>query len=225
MTGVTAALPRVVLVHGTRDDAAGFDRVVELLDDLTVVRYTRRGWGEEDVVPEGGASLDVHVDDLLDILGDEPSVVVGHSFGGNVAIPAALRRPHLVLALGLWETTLLWHPEWPAVTADALRATIARVRSKDGGSSRQHRHRALFVAEGEIALSAEHDLASLSVPTVIAIGEHSVRFFGEGTTAVARSLGIDHLVVPGAGHLAHRDQPEAFATFVREVVDRASLAH
>jgi pimeloyl-ACP methyl ester carboxylesterase len=210
---------RVVLVHGTRDDASGFEAVVDLLDGIDAVTYTRRGWGDEDG-DGNGASLDVHARDLLDVLGEEPSVVVGHSFGGNVAVRATLQRPDLVRALGLWETTMLWHPSWPALTADALRATIERVRAKTDGTPRQRRHRALFVAEGELALSEPHDLgalAALAVPTVVGIGEHSVPFFGEGSEAVADLVAATYVVVAGAGHLAHREAPDAFAAFVRDV--------
>ena len=62
-----------------------------LLADLPVVRYDRRGYGRSTSL--GVGDLSVHADDLLDLIGDRPAVVVGHSLGGVVALVAAERRP------------------------------------------------------------------------------------------------------------------------------------
>src|SRR3954454_22702058 len=74
--------PRVVLVHGAHDSARSFDPVLDLLPELDVTTYTRRGWGpDENLAP---ITLATHIDDLLDVLDEQPSTVVGHSWGGNV---------------------------------------------------------------------------------------------------------------------------------------------
>ena len=90
--------PVVVLVHGSLDRASSFSRVVRRLSDLHVVTYDRRGYhhsrtggasqGGPDPVSGPGAdgAFDGHVADLLEVIGERRAVVVGHSFGGDVAL-------------------------------------------------------------------------------------------------------------------------------------------
>jgi pimeloyl-ACP methyl ester carboxylesterase len=59
-------------------------------------------------------------------------------------------------------------------------------------------------------------LGSLAMPVLVTAGEHDAKF-----TALARRL-VDSIgtnarmaVVPGAGHAAHLEQPEAFLALVR----------
>ena len=47
--------------------------------------------------------------------GERPATVVGHSYGGAVAMLAAVRRPDLVTALGLFEPSMQWAPWWPSM--------------------------------------------------------------------------------------------------------------
>ena len=58
-------LPLVVLVHGAMDRSRSFRRVVDLLSDLRVVTYDRRGYGDSiDAAPASG--LQDHTTDLLE---------------------------------------------------------------------------------------------------------------------------------------------------------------
>ena len=77
----------MVLVHGAMDRNTSFARVAEALAPSPIVRYDRRGYGRSR--PAGTGPLAAHVDDLVAILGDDPAVVVGHSYGGLVALGAA----------------------------------------------------------------------------------------------------------------------------------------
>src|SRR6185437_10668430 len=78
--------PVIVLVHGVLDTCLSFDGVVDALaPDFTVVTYDRRG------------------------------TVVGHSYGGTVAMLAAVRRPDLVAALGVFEPSMQWLDWWPSM--------------------------------------------------------------------------------------------------------------
>ena len=64
---------------------------VRRLDDLHTVAYDRRGYqGSRDALPLN-TTLDGHIDDLLAVIDGRTSVVVGHSYGGDVALGAALR--------------------------------------------------------------------------------------------------------------------------------------
>ena len=55
-----------------------------------VLRYDRRGYGRSWPHP-GPFTVNDQVDDLEELLADRPAVVVGHSYGGNVALAAAVR--------------------------------------------------------------------------------------------------------------------------------------
>src|SRR5215510_8332553 len=92
----------VVFVHGSLVRAASFSKVVRCLRDLRTVVYDRRGYaGSIDVGPP--FTVSVQVDDLLFVMQERPAVVVGHSYGGNIALAAARARPDLVRAVVVFE--------------------------------------------------------------------------------------------------------------------------
>ena len=126
----TADGPLVVLIHGTMDRMAGMAKLARRLDgDCRVVRYDRRGYGASAPHP-GPFGMPRQVDDLLSLVADRPCVLVGHSYGGNVALAAAGRRPDLVLAVAVYETPLSWMPWWPGTTAGSD-AVATRGRPED----------------------------------------------------------------------------------------------
>ena len=210
-------MTRVVLVHGTRDTAASFDAVVKLLDDLDVVTYTRRGW-EHPSATAPPVSVGEHIDDLIEVLDGKPSVVVGHSWGGRVAIGAAIRQPDLVRSVGFWETAMLWFPGWPAKHADILSGAMDRVRQKLDESHPRHGERMLFLAEASESFKQHWNLEDLTVPCLVGVGGNSLPVFAQGTRLVADTMGFEVFEIEEADHMAHRDHPEAFARFVRRAI-------
>ena len=101
----------MVLVHGAMDRNTSFARVAEALAPLPVVRYDRRGYGRSRTA--GTGDLATHVADLVTILDGQPATVVGHSFGGLVALGAAALAPDLVTAVGSYEAPVPWVEWWP----------------------------------------------------------------------------------------------------------------
>ena len=106
--------PIVVLVHGAMDRSASFGRAVRLLGDVPVVRYDRRGYGHSTEL--GVGDLDAHVRDLRGLIAGRPSVLVGHSIGGVIALVAAEGDPS-VLSVAAWEASMAWAPWWPSSSA------------------------------------------------------------------------------------------------------------
>ena len=84
--------PIVVLVHGSLDRSTSFVRVVRRLSDLHTVVYDRRGYHRSRRALPLNTTLDGHVDDLLEVIDGRAAVIVGHSYGGDVALGAALRH-------------------------------------------------------------------------------------------------------------------------------------
>ena len=210
--------PRVVLVHGTRDQGGSFDAVVAALDDVDVVTYDRRGWGPEPSGDGQPAELDEHADDLLAVIGDRPATVVGHSMGGNVAIAAAIRRPDLIVSLGVWETAMPWASWWVGEHPRLIRGAISRIEQKPSGTPRQNHERRLFLAEATAGLSPSYDLHRFTSKCVVGYGTATVPEFGPGMNALAKVIGAEVFVLPGASHMAHREEPEGFSRFVRHAI-------
>ena len=100
----------VVLVHGSLDRAGSFARVMRRLDDLHTVAYDRRGYHRSRHVTPVHDTLDGHVGDLLAVIDGRPCVVVGHSYGGDVVLGAALRPggPGPILAVAAYEPPMPW---------------------------------------------------------------------------------------------------------------------
>jgi pimeloyl-ACP methyl ester carboxylesterase len=108
--------PTIVFVHGSLDRAESFRRVTRRLPDLTTVAYDRRGYQGS----RGGGVVDLggHIQDLLDVaeaIREEtpdperrPLVAVGHSFGGDVVVGAALASPRTFDAIGAYEPPMPW---------------------------------------------------------------------------------------------------------------------
>ncbi len=112
--------PLVVVVHGSMDRSTGMLKVARHLDDrCRVLRYDRRGYGRSNPHP-GPFSMQHQVDDLVELLGGRPAVLVGHSYGGNVSLAAAVRYPELVRGVVVYETPLSWEQWWPGTTAGAV---------------------------------------------------------------------------------------------------------
>ena len=93
--------PAVVLVHGLPGTADDFDKVVALLPGRHTIALDRPGFGYSD---GGYHSFDRQLTllhDLLDARGIARPVVVGHSYGGTLALGYADRYPDVVRGLVL----------------------------------------------------------------------------------------------------------------------------
>jgi pimeloyl-ACP methyl ester carboxylesterase len=148
-------------------------------------------------------------------------VIVGHSWGGHVALAAAIRRPDLVRSVGIYETALTWTPWWPHGHEAMIRQAAQRATTKTTGSPRQITERTLFISEALETLAEPYRLDELSVPCVTAYGACSMRQFREGIESLAALIGAQVVVFPKSGHMGHRDEPEMFAAFVRTTVAAA----
>lgn len=222
--------PTVILVHGALDRSANFARVAAALPEFRVVRYTRRGYDGSG--PPGGASIDVHVADLLALI-DRPSVLIGHSYGGLIALGAAAQRPDLVQALGVYEPPLPWEPWWPPRFRFDDESTAAETffRSVVGGDAWDRlpeRFKLARVADGP-ALVADvgsaigglgFDFTDVLSPVGAAHGSDTTDAFRRSAETVAADCvhAARLRVIAGAAHGAHLTHPTEFADWIREVV-------
>jgi pimeloyl-ACP methyl ester carboxylesterase len=88
--------PDVVLCHGANRTLLDWEPLTAQLPDIRLVTYDLRGHGESDPPPDGDWSWEAHLADLdavIDELALERPRVVGHSFGGMIALCHGRRHP------------------------------------------------------------------------------------------------------------------------------------
>lgn len=232
--------PLVVMVHGAMDRGSSFMRTVMLLDEFKVVVYDRCGYARAtECPPPTGSVIASHAADLNEIIEAEggPATVIGHSYGGIVALKAAVDRPDLVTRVGVFESPMPWLAEWPASTAggsaaaagtseDAAEAFLRRMlgnrRWDDMPEQTKRERRAEGAAlqaemmEMRTATEPPFDLAAISQPTVLASGTTSPRHLIWAVDRMAEIIpGATRMTIEGAGHGAHLTHPRQFAEMVR----------
>ncbi len=98
--------PAILLIHGLGGVARNFNYQIlgELAKQYRVVAVDRPGSGYSSRHRRSSARLDVQADvmaGLIEVLGLERPLIVGHSLGGAVALATALRHPTEVSGLAL----------------------------------------------------------------------------------------------------------------------------
>jgi pimeloyl-ACP methyl ester carboxylesterase len=239
----------VVLVHGSLDRAGSFARVTRRLGDLHTVAYDRQGYHRSRNDLPVHTSLDGHIDDLLAVIDDRPAIVVGHSYGGTLALGAALRPggPGPIVAIAAYEPPLPWLGSWatrggtrsgqsPAGvdedTGDVAERFFRRMVGDTAWDRLPERTKGARRADGE-ALAAElaairiddppFDIPSLTVPAVFGRGTASLPHHRDAVGWLVEHVrGAELIEIEGAGHGAHLTHPDAFAELVRTAVARVA---
>ena len=117
----------LVFVHGLASSSGFWFLAAELLGRSSpVVLFDLRGHGRSSI-PAIGYCIADHAGDvieLLDYLAISSAVLIGHSFGGAVALQAALRRPERFSHLALADTRLRLFSAATAGVAAVLAADL-----------------------------------------------------------------------------------------------------
>lgn len=236
--------PIVVLVHGSMDRSASFSKVVRRLRDLHTVVYDRRGYAESiDVGPP--FTMKQQVEDLLFVMRERSGVVVGHSYGGNVALAASQARPDLVRAVGVFEAPMPWTSWWPQTSGGY--SVVKQSRADDDPADISERFMRRMIgderwarlppatrdsrrAEGpalvgeivDLAANAPYELSAITTPVVVARAGNGADHHRRSTEALFSSVPNPTMItINEAGHGAHTSHPDEFAAFVRLVVATA----
>lgn len=238
---VPDAAHRVVFVHGVMDRAASFRRVERRLPEVSTVRYDRRGYNDSLAL---GATDDIgrHAADLAALVGDRPSIVIGHSYGALVALLMGQEFPRRVNGLGCYEPPAPWEPWWseqatshaaerpteaPAAAEWFMRRMIGDAAWERLDDATRHTRRsegqALLGDLDGIASRRPHDPELIHLPTVVAYGTRSAERHRRAAAELAAQLPGARLTrIEGAAHGGHMSHPDGFAGFVREVIELAT---
>jgi lipase len=122
--------PRVVCLHGVTSHGRHFAKLAEELPGFHVLAPDLLGHGSSPYEPPW--SLDAHLGALVETVGAEPAVLVGHSFGGRVAFELAARAPKLVPKLVLLDPALHVFPNVALFAAENARKERAYVSFAEG---------------------------------------------------------------------------------------------
>lgn len=183
---------------------------------------------------------------LVEHLGVAPVHYVGLSMGGFVGLRLAARRPHLIRSLVLLDSSADEEDPAAArkdrLLANAFRAVgIAPVRRpvekvmfgpsfladphsepiiaewarRLGRCDRASIRRAVLAVADRAAVASE--LAAITAPTLVAVGEHDVATPPDRSRAMARGIAGARLeVIANSGHSSAVEQPDAVTSLVRD---------
>ena len=235
--------PAILIVHGAGNYHGGWDTMVPLLaTSCTVVTMDRRGRGQSgDTLPY---AIEREVDDvvaLADAIG--PACVLGHSFGGPIALEAA-RRTTAISSLILYEgwpdaaEDLTVLPDWllaveELVAAGRYAESLEYDESPEAVDAlRRDPHWSSWVeaqATFPREVRAYHQFwtaypvgssrwRQLVVPILLLYGERPGQ--ARGAAQLASSLSDARIaMLPGRGHRAYRETPEVFAAAVLPFIE------
>jgi pimeloyl-ACP methyl ester carboxylesterase len=247
----------VLTVHGSHVAGSFLPLVREpaLAGGYRLIRYHRRGFAGSDRAG-GGFGIEDQARDaltLLEHLGVPRAHVVGHSYGGVVALQLALDAPRAVRSLVLLEPPLLT-PELAAGLSTQLEPAVRAYRAGDAGAAVDAFMREAcgpgWRAEAEAAVpggaeQAERDAATffeveapalerwafdaerasrLPQPVLYVVGGESAPVFEAGRGLfLAAAPRTESVTLPGLNHLLHVRDPARVAASIADFLARHPL--
>ena len=236
----------ILCIHGTGSSAAFWvDATHELATHGRTIVYDRRGFARSERPEPFVTDVHQHTDDaaaLIDALEAAPAIVIGRSYGGNVALDLALRYPDRVRALALLEggpetlseSAMQWVTEledelYAAAEEDITTVAETLIRGVAGDGAWEgfpEQARQIFTDNGP-AIIAElrggildvsvEQLGSIAQPTLLVAGKDSVPAFIEVTNVMAQAMPQARVEWIEGGHIINPAHP-AVLRFVDEVL-------
>lgn len=240
----------ILCIHGTSSSALIWGDAVEHLARLgRVIAYDRRGCTRsERPHPYERTSVAEHADDAAGLLGDlaaEPAVIVGRSYGGEVAIDLAHRYPNRVRALALLEPLVMGldreADRWSKNLNERVRAAASEEIGRVGEvfirevlgmwEDLPRNLQEMFTANGQAIVAEcnggdiEMDAATLATirqPALLVTASDSPEAFRRVIAAMAEAMPGARVLSVEGGHLINPGEPGVHAFLSEMSGGRAS---
>jgi len=195
--------------------------------------WDQPGYGHSQIVePYDLEQVSAALARLIESLGNEPVVLIGHSMGGLIAQETYVRYPKLIKALALCFTS----PAFAGGSSDFTKQFIAaRIGPLDQGKTMAQIAAKLIPTMGSNSKLAEQimagvppetyrkavhllttfdrrkELADIKVPTLLIAGSEDKTAPPAVMEKMAGKIpGAEYVLLQGCGHLGPMDQPDAF---------------
>ncbi|RRQ27521.1 alpha/beta fold hydrolase [Rhodococcus sp. Eu-32] len=245
-----AATPTVLLLHGIGGSARSCTRLASELADAGIHAWSldAAGYGRsaEPTGPDHDFVADIFT--VADAVSPHrPLVLLGTSWGGVLALSAAVARPDRVAGLVIADSTRGSGTTSAKAAAMRDRARDMRTRGSDAvaverapmlvapgsdpavaESVRQSMARLRpegFGAAAEFMAATDHGprLHQIACPTMVVVGEYDAATgVPESRLLADRIPDASFHLIPGAGHVAIQEQPAAVASLVVDFLERLS---
>lgn len=229
--------PVMLFLHGWQDNLHTFDSLAPFFTSAQrVIRLDLPGFGKSQSL-KGAWDLDNYVQfvsDFIQKLNIRVDALLGHSFGGRIAIKGAAARkflPNKIILIG----------SAGLAKRRTLRNLVSLVLTKIGGLItylpplifwRKQLRKRLYDFLGSDYLEAgplketflkiiSEDLSqgakNLNIPTLLIWGENDAETpLKDGQKLSELIYGSELKVIAGAGHFVHREKPDQVVKFIKE---------
>jgi len=220
----------IVLIHGFALDSRIWEKQVEELSKTNkVITYDLRGFGKSSL-PNGKYSHTEDLHELLKELNIQDPKIVGHSFGGEIAVEYALNYPNEVNNLVLISPSLRGvkvNSEWEAYLElgrmddiEGLRKRILENPTfkdfKEGSKEIELIKEIINDYSGfhfmnrdprEI-IEGNQEIKNISCPVEVVIGERDEEVQKEVAKKFKDEIGVETKVISNCGHISILEEPK-----------------
>ncbi len=227
--------PAVLFTHGYQASRRMWEPQHALSDAYKVVTWDLRGHGDSGT-PDDPSQYSHNLmlgdmEGLLDLVGAEQTVLVGHSLGGFASLRFLLDHPDRVRGLVLFgsgpgyrdaEARGKWNEmaEKFAKSIETKGLEILQRASQEVSSARHRSAQAL--AHASRGMLAQRDsrvmdaIADITTPTLVIVGSEDKQFIGSSEYMAKKIPDAKFVVIEGAAHAANMSHPDEFNAALRE---------
>jgi len=229
----------ILLLHGWQDNLTTFDNLVaSMTGSFRIVRLDLPGFGKTEI-PSSAWNLDNYIQfvcDFVEKLGIKVDVLIGHSFGGRIAMKgiasgkikakklvligsaglaktrtlrnSIIRSSALIGKLALYIPPLLF---W----RNALRKRIYKVIGSDYANTGALKDTFVKIISEDLSESAK----LIKVPTLLIWGELDIQTTVDDGRKLASLIdGSELKIINEAGHFVHREKTSEVAKYIMEFI-------
>lgn len=221
--------PPVLLIHGGLGHADLWaNQVKDLMSDHKVVVADSRGHGRSTrtAAPYGYDLMASDYLALLDHLKIDKTALVGWSDGGIIGLDIAMKHPERLTRLFAHAANSNVNGLTPTVGTDPVfGAYIERMGGEYARLSPTPKEYDAFVEQIGAMWSSEPawtdaQLAAITVPTAIVLGDHDEAITREHTEYLARTIpGAKLVILKEASHFAMLQDPAGYTKAIRDFID------